>query len=249
MTRFQQALALCALIALGVAAAVPRDAALWARAVPAAAALLVAVVGLFHPGLGSAVAVLAGAVAGIAVTGVVWLWQATMLLALGLLFALSRVWPNLGSVREPLGRVLGWATFGCAAVTPGALVAWVLLLQPDLSDITRNLPAVNPALLVLGGIGFALLNALCEEWIWRGVIQSRLTALFSPRVAVVVQALSFGVVHAHGFPRGIVGVALAGTWAILLGALRARAGGLLAPTIAHVVADATIATITILWLR
>lgn len=247
MTRFQQALALCALIALGIAAAVPHDATLWARALPAAAALLVAVVGLFHLGLGSAVAVLAGAVAGIAVTGAVW--QATMLLALGLLFALSRMWPGLGSVRQPLGRVPGWATFGCAAVTPGALVAWVLLLQPDLSDITRNIPEVNPALLMLGGVGFALLNALCEEWIWRGVIQSRLTALFSTPVAVVVQALSFGVAHTHGFPRGIVGVALAGSWAILLGALRARAGGLLSPTIAHVVADATIAAIILLWLR
>jgi hypothetical protein len=37
MTRFQQALALCALIALGVVAAVPREAALWARALPAVA--------------------------------------------------------------------------------------------------------------------------------------------------------------------------------------------------------------------
>jgi membrane protease YdiL (CAAX protease family) len=226
---------------------VPPDTALWERMIPVAAGLFLAGVGLMSPGPGSAVAVLASAIAAIAVTGVVW--QATMPLALGVLFVAGRVWPSLGSVREPLGRVPGWATFGCAAVTPGALGAWVLLLQPDLSDITRNLPTGHLALLVLGGGAFALVNAVCEEWIWRGAIQSRLTALFSRRMAVAVQALSFGVAHAHGFPRGLVGVALAGAWATLLGGLRVRAGGLLAPTIAHIVADATIAAMVIFWLR
>lgn len=42
---------------------------------------------------------------------------------------------------------------------------------------------------------------------------------------------------------------LAGGWGFLLGLLRRRAGGLLAPTLAHVFADATIAALVLLWLR
>ena len=42
-----------------------------------------------------------------------------------------------------------------------------------------------------------------------------------------------------------IGVVLAGVWGGMLGLLRQRAGGLLAPVLAHIVADATIATILI----
>ena len=69
-----------------------------------------------------------------------------------------------------------------------------------------------------------------------------LTTLFSARTAVLAQAVSFAVAHAHGFPRGVAGVTLAAIWAVMLGAL-------LAPTLAHVVADATIAAIVLFWLR
>jgi uncharacterized protein len=81
------------------------------------------------------------------------------------------------------------------------------------------------------------------------VIQSRLTALLPERDAIFVQALSFGAQHVHGFPRGAAGVVLASVWAIGLGMLRRRAGGLLAPILAHIVADATIAVIVIFWAR
>jgi membrane protease YdiL (CAAX protease family) len=100
-----------------------------------------------------------------------------------------------------------------------------------------------------GAAAFALFNALFEELIWRGVFQSRLTALFGSPLAIVLQAVSFGVAHAHGFPRGVVGVALVTVWALMLGALRARAAGLLAPLLAHVVADATIACVLVLRAR
>jgi hypothetical protein len=55
--------------------------------------------------------------------------------------------------------------------------------------------------------------------------------------------------HVHGFPRGVSGVVLAGAWGGMLGKLRQRAGGLLAPVLAHIVADATIASIIILMAR
>ncbi|HMJ54374.1 MAG TPA: CPBP family intramembrane glutamic endopeptidase [Polyangiaceae bacterium] len=150
-------------------------------------------------------------------------WQATMPLALGVFFLASRARPALGSLREPVGRVPMWGTVGCPIVTPFALVAWFVLFQPDLSNITQSLPKV--------------------ELIWRGVIQTRLSALLPTRDAIFLQALSFGAAHAHGFPHGVVGVGLVAVWAIGLGLLRKTAEGLLAPVLAHMVADATIAAI------
>ena len=61
----------------------------------------------------------------------------------------------------------------------------------------------------------------------------------------MLQATSFGVARAHGFPRGVTGVLLAGVWGYLLGLLRQRTGGLLAPVLAHVVADGTIAYVLV----
>jgi membrane protease YdiL (CAAX protease family) len=168
-----------------------------------------------------------------------------MPLALGVFFLASRARPALGSLREPVGRVPLWGTLVCAAVTPIALLLWFGLFRPDLSNITAGIPKVGPVVLALGGIGFAVITALGEELIWRGVVQTRLTALLPAREAIFLQALSFGAAHAHGFPRGVVGVALAGGWAIGLGMLRHKAGGLLASTLAHIVADATIASIVL----
>jgi uncharacterized protein len=67
--------------------------------------------------------------------------------------------------------------------------------------------------------------------------------------AIAVQAFTFGMAHLYGFPRGIIGVLLAGTWGILLGMLRIRLRGLLAPFLAHVMADLTIAFLMIFWFR
>jgi membrane protease YdiL (CAAX protease family) len=121
-----------------------------------------------------------------------------------------------------------------AGVTPLALVGWLVATRPDLSDVVgAYVPDLPFPVLVLGAVLFALLNATGEELIWRGVFQDRLTSLVGLRAAIVLQAASFGVQHAHGVPRGVLGVALAGVWAVMLGALKARSRGLLAPILAR----------------
>jgi membrane protease YdiL (CAAX protease family) len=172
-------------------------------------------------------------------------WQLAMGIALLAAFVLSRFSAPLDSVVPRRGTLPLLATFACAAVTPLALVGWVWLLAPDLSHITDAIPRAPMAVLIAFGVAFAWINAVLEEWMWRGVIQERLLRVFSLPLAVVLQALSFGSVHAHGFPSGVVGVALASIWAVMLGLLRVHSAGLLAPTLAHVVADATIAAIVI----
>jgi len=245
--QLQRAVCFVALALMAVSAALAPHSNLSIRAAPPALAALVAVFGLLHPGPGAAVAVLGAAISIVSATGITW--QATMPLALACFLFVLPARRALGPLREPVGRVPAWETIACAAVTPFALVAWFLLFDPDLRDITRHLPELGKTELALGAVGFVLINAFCEELIWRGVIQSRLTALLSERDAIVVQALSFGAQHVHGFPRGAAGVLLASVWAIGLGMLRRRAGGLLASILAHVVADATIAAIIIFWAR
>jgi uncharacterized protein len=240
----QLTVALSALLLMGASAALEPHPVLWIRAAPPTLAVIVAAFALSRPGPGAAVAVLGAAVSVIAMTRIAW--QATTFLALGVFFLISRARPALGSLREARGRVPVWGTVGCAAVTPIALVTWFALFRPDIRNLTESVPNVGPLALALGAIGFAVTNALGEELIWRGVMQTRLCALLPDRDAIFVQALSFGAQHAHGFPRGVAGVALAGTWAIGLGLLRKKAGGLLASTLAHIIADMTIAAIVIL---
>ena len=237
-----RALAVVALFVLAVAAALHRDAALAWRAVPVALSGLLLVLTLAWGGP-ALVALLVCALATLALTGLPW--QAVMLGALLLVFLSARLDVRFGGVRVPLGTVPLAFTFVCAAVTPFALTGWVWLLEPDLTPITSAVPRASMALLLAGGAVFAVVNATLEEWIWRGLLQTELTSLFGVSAAVVLQALSFGSVHAHGFPSGAIGVALATIWALMLGALRQRSGGVLAPIVAHVVADATIAAIVI----
>jgi uncharacterized protein len=120
----------------------------------------------------------------------------------------------------------------------------------DLHDVLdAYVPDLPLGVLIVGAIAFALVNALLEELIWRGVLQDRLTVLFGAPLAIVLQAISFGLQHAHGFPRGVIGVVLAGSWALMLGVLWHRSRGLLAPTLAHVAADGTIAVLVLTIVR
>jgi membrane protease YdiL (CAAX protease family) len=92
----------------------------------------------------------------------------------------------------------------------------------------------------VAGAFFSAFNALLEEVIFRGILLDALTAAIGASWAVVVQAVAFGVGHVHGYPPGPLGIALAAMYGLMLGLLRQRSGGLAAPWVAHVFADATI---------
>ncbi|HSC86173.1 MAG TPA: CPBP family intramembrane glutamic endopeptidase [Polyangiaceae bacterium] len=233
-------LAALGLAALGIAAPGP---AAPGRATPSPAAPSSAVRTRPSPVL--AVTVLVFGIASLMGCGV--LWQASLLIALLAAAAVTRLVPSAQFPPIRRGRVPVALTLFAGLITPGALVGWVYLLRPDLSDLLQLIPDRPLAILALGGLVFAVANATAEELVWRGVLQPSLTTEFGSLPALLLQAASFGLIHAHGFPRGVVGVLLAGTWAVLLGILRNLSEGLLAAILAHVVADATIAAIVI-WL-
>ena len=99
---------------------------------------------------------------------------------------------------------------------------------------------------MLLGLGFALFNAAVEEMIWRGVVFHALERTGLPTFQVVLmQAVSFGVVHLHGFPSGSLGILLASAYGAILGVLRWQTRGLLVPFVAHAVTDLSIFEILI----
>ncbi len=143
------------------------------------------------------------------------------------------------------GVVLGW-TAAVIVVSSAALVLWFLLARPDVGDLADKIPRIGGAELVLIGAGFSVLNALMEEAVFRGVLQEALTAEWGLWWAVGVQGVLFGVIHAHGFPRGVEGMVMASAYGVALGLLRLRSGGMAASCLAHVCADATIFALLVL---
>ena len=132
---------------------------------------------------------------------------------------------------------------GVSAVVPVtalALSVWSVWLAPDVSDLVAVVASVPLGALILGGLWFSICNAVLEEAVFRGIVQTGLSRLLGPTAAVILQALAFGCIHVHGFPRGALGVAMASVYGLMLGLLRRHSGGLLAPVLAHIAADLTI---------
>jgi membrane protease YdiL (CAAX protease family) len=127
-----------------------------------------------------------------------------------------------------------------------ALILWALWTN-YLGVATQMLGSLREVplwfMLLVGIPGFALANALAEEAVFRGVLQDVLEKRFTNRLWLVigVQASAFAAAHyQHGFPNGKIGYAMTFTYACMLGFLRKRTEGMLAPYVAHVTADAVI---------
>jgi membrane protease YdiL (CAAX protease family) len=143
---------------------------------------------------------------------------------------------RLGSLtRSDLACILG------LAILSGSVLWTFHLLMPAHFSIGLHLLSTVPAW-QLGAIGaaFATANAAVEELLFRGAILHQLRYTFGVWPAVATQAVAFGLFHLHGYPYGPIGVALATAYGLLLGAIRLRSNGLLAPWLAHVAADSLI---------
>jgi membrane protease YdiL (CAAX protease family) len=147
-------------------------------------------------------------------------------------------WIRLGRIDLTV-LALMLATIVIASV---ALVLWYVVnrYDPDIGNLGRQIPDWHLTYVVLVGVGFSVANALLEEVVFRGVLYDALADSYGVVATLCIQGLAFGVVHAHGFPHGVIGVVMASVYGIVLGLLRHRSGGLLAPFVAHVFADATI---------
>jgi membrane protease YdiL (CAAX protease family) len=129
-----------------------------------------------------------------------------------------------------------------AIVAGIALFLWNLLLKPDLSVHLNSIPDLPIWLYPLAGLVFSIGNAVLEEFVFRGMFMQALDSVFgSGTVSIVGQAWLFAAVHyRQGFPNGAWGIAMTFVYGIMLGMIRRRSQGMLAPTITHGCADMAI---------
>jgi hypothetical protein len=174
-----------------------------------------------------------------------WPWG---LLAPFLVFlALTLAFPGLRSRLHWFrrGSIDGTAALLIAAtvlVSAGALFLWERTIKPDLSLHLAYFPAMAAWLVPLAALGFSAGNAALEEFLFRGVfMQAADSAYGAGTGSLLVQAWLFGAAHfLKGFPNGWWGLALAAVYGVMLGLLRRRSKGMLAPWTAHAGADLVI---------
>jgi membrane protease YdiL (CAAX protease family) len=177
-------------------------------------------------------------------------WPLSLVVVLVAYGALVATVPSLRSScgwfrRGGIDRRLWMMIAAYIVVSATALVVWRYTTSEDVGAFRRFVPAGVPRWSIWPGIVlFAMLNATFEEAIWRGAVFQSLEATVGRGWwAWALQAIGFGVWHFRGFPRGWVGVGLATIFALMMGMLRMRGRGMLAPWVAHVFADVTIYTL------
>jgi uncharacterized protein len=176
-------------------------------------------------------------------------WLAALGLYLVVLQASSTLrrsadWARRGS----LGPGVRWLVLAVIPVAAAGLVLWAAAVgEAGLSEgarlAIRQTQGVPLWIVVPLGLLFSCLNAAVEEAFYRGVILQALLGTVGTMPALALQAASFGLLHTEGIPSGPVGVLLTAGYGLLLGVIRLKAHGLLAPWLAHVLADVTVVAV------
>jgi membrane protease YdiL (CAAX protease family) len=123
------------------------------------------------------------------------------------------------------------------------LLTWqssVLPLPPGLADTIGALADMGP---VLGLFLLAVTPGICEELLFRGAVQTGLQREFSPRKAILWQAVLFGLAHAS-IHRLLVTTAIG----VVLGALRWRTGSVLPGILVHALYNALLVSVGAGWI-
>ena len=141
-----------------------------------------------------------------------------------------------------LGKDILVLVAATAVLSGIALYLWHYALRPDLSRHLAYIPAVPFWIYPLLGLGFAFLNAAMEETAFRGIVMQSTDSAFGPgALSLLLQAGLFGALHfLQGFPRGGWGFGMAFIYGIMLGHIRRKSRGMVAPWLAHVCADLVI---------
>jgi membrane protease YdiL (CAAX protease family) len=134
---------------------------------------------------------------------------------------------SLAKLPRGVDMALGLAT-GIAAFLLGGLYILFLSLFAEISDV----PSLDRHLLVLI-LEIAVLPALVEEWLCRGVLWTACRRVSSTRTTIVATALLFALLHLPGW--GPAGVPHRFVVGLMLGWLRGRSGSLLPGVAAHFV--------------
>ncbi len=177
-------------------------------------------------------------------------WPGPLLVAVVLVWLASLRWKRLRPALQWLRPgAMGGSVLALMGITvllsTAALVAWAHLTDPAVGSYLASLRDHPAALAIAGVFAFSLVNSLCEEGVYTGAFLHELRQLTATAPALVVQSAGFGMLHFQGFPSGAVGVVMATFYGLMLGLIRVRSRGMLAPYLTHVLADVTIGFVAI----
>ncbi|MCX6379125.1 MAG: CPBP family intramembrane metalloprotease [Armatimonadetes bacterium] len=134
-------------------------------------------------------------------------------------------------------------TVAALLLSPALILTWYRLTSPNLSALSSQIPVGNIVVLTLAGGVFALVNSILEEVLFRGILQQALSVQMGANASWAVQGVIFGTLHANGVPQGVVGMALASLFGIVLGWIRYKSNGIGLCCIVHFITDAVIFTL------
>ena len=156
----------------------------------------------------------------------------------------SCTWFRVGSVT----RDVRWLMVVTILLSGGALVAWYLCFGREVSHFQKMIPDAPLWLLPLIVLAFSMVNAAVEEAVFRGVLTQATDSVFGVgKRSLVFQGIAFGLLHIRGFPGGAIGVVMTAVYGLMLGIIRVRSRGLIAPWLTHVFADIVVVTL-LLWI-
>ncbi|WP_276259962.1 CPBP family intramembrane glutamic endopeptidase [Haloglomus litoreum] len=133
------------------------------------------------------------------------------------------------------GYALGGTLLSLLLVSVLAAVVSVLGLLPD--SVIGGVAETDPTLLLWLALLSVVLVAPAEEFLFRGVIQTRLRRAFGPVAAIVGASILFGSLHLGNYV-GTLGPVVAGVLLVsvvgaVMGGLYERTGNLTVPVVAH----------------
>jgi membrane protease YdiL (CAAX protease family) len=129
---------------------------------------------------------------------------------------------------------------GYAALSYALIYGCVALIghwsHPDAQPANVVLPRLPTGALAMSvWIGVSLTAGICEEIVFRGYLQRQLAAMTGrPVIAILVQAILFGIGHAYEGPGAVADIVVIG---LILGGLAAWRGNIRAAILVHAALD------------
>lgn len=177
-------------------------------------------------------------------------WPVAPLLAAACFFAsapgsLRRRLQHRGSAS--VGRLRIWLLVVVLSIAAGIIVI-ALDWGNTRAGYTFAFPVPPAWTFPLIALGAALVNALGEEALWRGVLADVSDPVLRLGSAVGLQSLSFGLAHFHGIPNGVLGVVAAAAYSALVYGVSIRLGPRGA-FVAHLLTDLVIFVVVVHFAR
>lgn len=145
-----------------------------------------------------------------------------------------------GNIKSIFGAIIIFSFLSIVSLT-----VWFIFHKGN--PYAKFIPDLPTPILILLGIGFAIINGFYEEGLFRSILLTRFSEQIGLGWAVLLQSIWFSFLHYQsGFPSGIIGIGLTFIFGLMMGYLVYRSKGLIVPIVIHALADFSIFLLVVL---